>query len=276
MKKLKFVLAVLMIISIVIPSFATPIGIDPSMYVPKEEFYSIFADFNNRLSAFEGGINAKIDQQVSSYLDRYGIWNGEKQQIIESGNFVYIGEEDFNNRYICYHNPPECPPAGQRESIFKTNILESGEFMIPTKSDLLCMDVDTKSGYSTSSHTWSVDNRRTFWYQMEYNYPINTVSKGFYYAMELYDYNTNDLKMAIDIGEPYNIGNTTGSWKPSGFMVIYKNFSGLYQCFVEKDKKINWRTIFKYNVDGDSTSYFSFSYQMRNEWNMRFKSAIVY
>ena len=49
-------------------------------FITKDEFDKAMADFNTRLSVFEAGINSKIDSQVTSYLDRNGIWSKKEQE----------------------------------------------------------------------------------------------------------------------------------------------------------------------------------------------------
>lgn len=85
-KYIKNFLCVIMICSFVLPAYASLSASDGSAFVTKGEFDSALADFNSRLTTFEAGINSKIDSQVTTYLDRNGIWSGQKQDILWASN----------------------------------------------------------------------------------------------------------------------------------------------------------------------------------------------
>lgn len=62
--------------------YASLTASDGSAFITREEYESSVKDFDSRLTTFEAGLNTKIDSQVSSYLDRNGIWSGSKQDIL--------------------------------------------------------------------------------------------------------------------------------------------------------------------------------------------------
>ena len=78
---LKKFFCLLLVMCVVSPSYADLATSDNSAFVTKEEFDNALNDFNERLTIFESGINSKIDSQVSSYLDRNGIWSGKQQEL---------------------------------------------------------------------------------------------------------------------------------------------------------------------------------------------------
>lgn len=77
MKMVKRLICAYLIITFVMPSFATTGVSDGTAFITKKEFDAALSDFNGRLSSFQAGINSKIDSQVSSYLDRNGIWSAK-------------------------------------------------------------------------------------------------------------------------------------------------------------------------------------------------------
>lgn len=81
MKVFKCLVVMVIIFAIPIYTYASLSASDGSAFVTKGEFDSAIADFNSRLTTFEAGINSKIDSQVTSYLDRNGIWSGQKQDL---------------------------------------------------------------------------------------------------------------------------------------------------------------------------------------------------
>lgn len=89
-KCIKFLICGALICSMVSPSYASMTYADGSAFITKEEFDKTVANFNRRLSEFEAGVNSKIDVQVSSYLDRNGIWSKKAQKI--DGTGIYQGE----------------------------------------------------------------------------------------------------------------------------------------------------------------------------------------
>ena len=89
-KNIKFLVSIVLVLSLIAPSYASLSASDGSAFVTKAEFDSALADFNARLTTFEAGINSKIDSQVTSYLDRNGIWSPKDQPIkITSGAKYY-------------------------------------------------------------------------------------------------------------------------------------------------------------------------------------------
>lgn len=102
-KYLKMLLCISLIISIVAPDYASTAA-DGSAFLTKKEFDEALADFNGRLTSFEAGINAKIDAQVSSYLDRNGIWS-EKPQVL-TGNIFYNFYHSTDTSIACYSYRP--------------------------------------------------------------------------------------------------------------------------------------------------------------------------
>ena len=83
-RNLKKFVALFLILCFITPCYASLSASDGSAFVTKGEFDSAMTDFNSRLTTFEAGINSKIDSQVSSFLDRNGIWSGATQTLINA------------------------------------------------------------------------------------------------------------------------------------------------------------------------------------------------
>ena len=79
---IKKIFIILLVIVLVIPSYAAVSVSDGSAFVTKEELAMKTNNISNRISTLENSIEAKIDSQVSSYLSRNGIWTGDKQELV--------------------------------------------------------------------------------------------------------------------------------------------------------------------------------------------------
>ena len=87
-------------IAISIPTNAAVSVSDGSAFVTKVEFNADLDNLNNRMAYLENSLDSKIDNLVSSYLTRNGIWNGEKQQVLNNlGTMCYTssGQQIFAN-----------------------------------------------------------------------------------------------------------------------------------------------------------------------------------
>ena len=83
MKIVKFFVVFNLILSISLINSVAAISVsDGSAFVTKAEFAADLNNLSNRMSTLENSLDAKIDSLVSSYLSRNGIWNGEKQEIL--------------------------------------------------------------------------------------------------------------------------------------------------------------------------------------------------
>ena len=83
MKIFKLFISLSLILSIsLLNSFAAISVSDGSAFVTKAEFAADLNNLSNRMSSLENSLDAKIDSLVSSYLSRNGIWNGEKQTVL--------------------------------------------------------------------------------------------------------------------------------------------------------------------------------------------------
>ena len=78
---LKKILLIVLIFSIIIPSYSAVSVSDGSSFMTKSEVQSVVGNLSSRVSIIENSIDAKIDSLVSSYLSRNGIWNGTKQTV---------------------------------------------------------------------------------------------------------------------------------------------------------------------------------------------------
>lgn len=99
-KYIKLIFCISLILSLVTPSYAVLQSTDGSVLVTKAEFDTAMANFNSKLTTFESSVNSKIDSQVTSYLDKNGIWSGKKQTTYnsEEKTMQYI-ENDIYNYY---------------------------------------------------------------------------------------------------------------------------------------------------------------------------------
>ena len=88
---LKKLFLILLILGIILPSYAGVSVSDGSNFVSKSEFSSNLSSLSNRMSILENSLDAKIDSLVSAYLNKNGIWNGEKQELLyyKSGSTNY-------------------------------------------------------------------------------------------------------------------------------------------------------------------------------------------
>ena len=85
MKIVKFFVVFNLILSISLINSVAAISVsDGSAFVTKAEFAADLNNLSNRMSTLENSLDAKIDSLVSSYLSRNGIWNGEKQELINN------------------------------------------------------------------------------------------------------------------------------------------------------------------------------------------------
>ena len=75
---------------------------DDTAFITKEEFDRTMADFNARLTTFESGINSKIDSQVTSYLDRNGIWSAAKQEVKTTKTKVFGLRKISDTKYTIF------------------------------------------------------------------------------------------------------------------------------------------------------------------------------
>jgi hypothetical protein len=82
MKKSKVIKMLIVLYIILYSSFEVCASImvsDGSAFVTKAEFSADLNNMSKRLTEVENGLEAKIDNLVSSYLSRNGIWNGVDQ-----------------------------------------------------------------------------------------------------------------------------------------------------------------------------------------------------
>ena len=80
-KLFKSVLLFSICIGVTVPTNAAVSVSDGSAFVTKSEFNADLNNLSNRMANLESSLDAKIDNLVSSYLTRNGIWNGELQQV---------------------------------------------------------------------------------------------------------------------------------------------------------------------------------------------------
>ena len=80
----KTILVLSLCVGISLPTNAAVSVSDGSAFVTKAEFAADLNNLSNRMAQLENSLDAKIDSLVSSYLTRNGIWNGSKQQILQS------------------------------------------------------------------------------------------------------------------------------------------------------------------------------------------------
>lgn len=90
-KMIKSLISFMIIVAFVLPSYASISSSNGSTFITKGEVDTAMTDLKSRLTTFEAGINSKIDAQVTSYLDRNGIWNGSKQ--VFNTNYTYGGNK---------------------------------------------------------------------------------------------------------------------------------------------------------------------------------------
>ena len=83
-KMLKTTIVILICLAVSIPSNAAVSVSDGSAFVTSAEFSADLNNLTNRMASLENSLEAKIDSLVSSYLTRNGIWNGAKQDLINS------------------------------------------------------------------------------------------------------------------------------------------------------------------------------------------------
>ena len=80
---MKNILIILIVLSLSIPSYSAVSVADGSAFATKAEFESNLLKLSDRLSLLENSLDAKVDSLVSAYLNRNGIWNGAKQELVE-------------------------------------------------------------------------------------------------------------------------------------------------------------------------------------------------
>ena len=102
MKIFKLFVSISLILTIsLVNSFAAISVSDGSAFVTKAEFAADLNNLSNRMSSLENSLDAKIDSLVSSYLSRNGIWNGEKQTLI---NDSFPKKNQFSSNNIVVNN----------------------------------------------------------------------------------------------------------------------------------------------------------------------------
>ena len=84
-----------------ITSYATTVS-DGSNFVTKSELSADLNSLSNRISKLENSIDAKIDSLVSAYLNKNGIWNGEKQTLHDGTHTTDPLEQESDGTYVDY------------------------------------------------------------------------------------------------------------------------------------------------------------------------------
>ena len=101
MKKIKIFLTIIIVIVYSITSFGAVAVSDGSAFITKVEFNSNLNILSNRMTAMENSIEAKIDNLVSSYLSRNGIWSGNEQNFsLNNTKFVKQTSGTFKDFYL--------------------------------------------------------------------------------------------------------------------------------------------------------------------------------
>lgn len=81
-KLLKKILTFPLIFALSFPTFSAVSVSDGSAFVSKSEYVSLMTNASSRVSSLENSIDKNIYEIVSSYLNKYGIWNGAKQTLL--------------------------------------------------------------------------------------------------------------------------------------------------------------------------------------------------
>lgn len=81
---IKKIIVILLILSLSIPSYSAISVNDGSAFTTKAEFEANLLGLSDRLSMLENSLDAKVDSLVAAYLNRNGIWNGVRQELVNS------------------------------------------------------------------------------------------------------------------------------------------------------------------------------------------------
>ena len=104
----KTILVLSICVGISLPTNAAVSVSDGSAFVTKAEFAADLNNLSNRMAQLENSLDAKIDSLVSSYLTRNGIWNGAKQDVVQSYS-NYIGLKNSNVTKTSYAHAYDSP-----------------------------------------------------------------------------------------------------------------------------------------------------------------------
>lgn len=227
MKSIKKIFCIIIIFTMTMRSFAAS-SADAASFITKEEFDLALSDFNKRLTVFEAGINSKIDSQVSSYLERNGIWNKTTQDHTGATMSKEI-----------------VPPAAvkQAENTFYGTDVFGGPWAYVPKTN--------KRGLLFGSFTWKnkngTNNNGTRWgwtCQMSSNTTWRS-DCGFTLLVSLYE-EVNGVKNLSYVYPLFSSPGTLWATKGSdvGAMVVAplstSEVAIPFQIFVGKDSKVWW------------------------------------
>lgn len=194
-------------ISVTLPTNAAVSVSDGSAFVTKSEFNADVNNLQNRMAFLENSLDTKIDNLVSSYLTRNGIWNGEKQQVLNN-----LGHT--------------CSTSGG-QNLFQ-NITKSGLMLLPyyIKIDYevgICLDYNP---YTTEEATYQRAMGSPLFYAFNIVLDVSNSSSG-----EVLQ--SDNLFYAL-CGE-FDTGNSM-----SYAYKLHKSPSNVFTFFVEKNSTIKY------------------------------------
>ena len=220
MRIFKLFVCLSLILSIsLINSFAAISVSDGSAFVTKAEFAADLNNLSNRMSSLENSLDAKIDSLVSSYLSRNGIWNGEKQTVLNYWVWNGTGTPNIKNSI------PKPPTSIVSSTKYQNLVRYAANVFTSTKSGLLFAKYGIKiedgysSNYSISGvnyYTWSFSTciapTGSKWVgdydgvaenSIAYSYPVRAMyssSRNAFYMFSINGFVDKGVNYAIYIG----------------------------------------------------------------------------
>ena len=227
----KFLLLILMIV-FPINSFAAVSVSDGSAFVSKSEFSATINNISNRMSIMENTLDAKIDSLVSSYLSRNGIWNGEKQTLIN--NVINFPTPTWDSTLTIH--------SGSKNIVNMVTNSSNYDIFTSTKSGMLTLNISYRAETSNATQRYwgytSLTSNLNYKHIFDDNISI---------YMNVYEKSTNTLMASYLFGSSSGVLQTPPTMDGSNihtnaqmYMVIVPfPGSSMYNSmifFVEKNK----------------------------------------